>query len=75
MDGLALTAEMRRRWPQIEIVYITERLGILSEETLGPRERCLIKPFEPARLARLVCAMNLPCPHPPRRVRGRDVVG
>jgi two-component system, response regulator PdtaR len=75
MDGLVLATEVCRRWPQTAVIYITERPGALSERALGPRERYVPKPFEPARLARLVCEMSPPCPHPPRRVRGRDVVG
>jgi CheY-like chemotaxis protein len=74
MGGLGLAAELRRRAPEIGVVYLTDRPGILAEGALGVRERCLAKPFEPARLARLVCELGPPCSNPPRRIRGQDVI-
>jgi hypothetical protein len=50
------------------------RTNIPADGALDSRERWLAKPFEPARLARLVCKMAPPCPKPPRRVRGMDVM-
>jgi CheY-like chemotaxis protein len=74
VDGPALAAELRRRAPGIGVVYLAEHAAACPGDAPGARERCLTKPFEPARLARLVCEMAPPCPHPPRRVRGRDVM-
>ena len=74
MDGRALAAELRRRSPEVGVVYLAERAAAPADDALDRRERCLAKPFEPARLARVVCEMAPPCPKPPRRVRGMDVV-
>ncbi len=68
LDGRALAAELRRRVPNVGVVYLAEG------EASDVRERFLPKPFEPARLARMVCEMAPPCPNPPRRVRGMDVM-
>ena len=75
MDGRALAAELRRRGaPEVGVVYLAERAAASADDALDRRERCLAKPFEPARLARMVCEMAPPCPNPPRRVRGMDVM-
>jgi CheY-like chemotaxis protein len=74
MDGRALAAELRRRAPELGVVYLAERAAVPADDALDRRERCLAKPFEPARLARMVCEMAPPCPKPPRRVRGMDVM-
>ena len=75
MDGRALAAELRRRSTGLGVVYLGGRPADHAEDD-GPdaRERFLPKPFEPARLARMVCEMAPPCPNPPRRVRGLDVM-
>ena len=75
LDGRALAAELRRRSPGLGVVYLGGRPADHAEDD-GPdaRERFLPKPFEPARLARMVCEMAPPCPNPPRRVRGLDVM-
>ena len=75
LDGRALAAELRRRAPNVGVVYLAGRPADLAEDDASDgRERWLLKPFEPARLARMVCAMAPPCPNPPRRVRGMDVM-
>ena len=75
LDGRALTAELRRRAPGLGVVYLAGRPADPAEDDApDARERFLPKPFEPARLARLVCEMAPPCPNPPRRVRGMDVI-
>jgi len=57
------------------VVYLAQRPADLVEDDASDgRERWLPKPFEPARLARMVCEMAPPCPNPPRRVRGMDVM-
>ena len=72
MDGRALAAELRRRAPNVGVVYLAGRPADLAEDDApDARERSVSKPFEPARL---VCEMAPPCPNPPRRVRGLDVM-
>jgi two-component SAPR family response regulator len=44
-DGLALGAEVLRRWPEIGVVYMTCRPNALDGRLLGPREHYLVKPF------------------------------
>ena len=44
VDGLALGAEMLRRWPETGVVYITRRPDMLEGRLLGPREHYLLKP-------------------------------
>ena len=54
MDGLALAREMRRRWPEVGVVYVTGRPSKLHGHALGARERFLPKPFGPSRLTAAV---------------------
>ena len=50
MDGLALGAEARRRWPGVGVVYATGHPDSFDGRLLGPRERYVLKPFAPAAL-------------------------
>lgn len=54
MDGLALAAEVRRRWPGVGVVVMTGNPANLSGRPPEPREVCLLKPFGPPRLAAAV---------------------
>ena len=54
MDGLALAAEVRRRWPEVGVVVMTGRPSNLNGRRPGPREVCLLKPYGPPRLAEAV---------------------
>jgi DNA-binding response OmpR family regulator len=54
MDGLALAAEARRRWPDLGVVVITGRPANLDGRRPGPREVHLHKPFGPSRLSAAV---------------------
>ena len=54
MDGLALAAEARRRWPGVGVVVMTGRPANLDGRRPDPREVCLLKPFGPPRLAAAV---------------------
>ena len=77
MDGRALAAELRRRSPGLGVVYLGGRPAAdppPADDAPDARERFLPRPFEAARLARMVCGMAPPCPNPPRRVRGMDVM-
>ena len=75
LDGRALAAELRRRAPDVGVIYLAARPADLAEDDAqDARERFLPKPFEPARLARLVCDLAPPCPNPPRLIRGRAVM-
>ena len=49
-DGLSLGAEMRRRWPEVGVVYATGHPDSFDGRLLGPRERYVVKPFSPAAL-------------------------
>jgi DNA-binding NtrC family response regulator len=73
-NSAGLVAALRCRCPDLGVVYLAEHSTDLASEALGTRERALIKPFEPARLARLVCELAPPCPNPPRLIRGRAVM-
>ena len=44
MGGLALGAEVLRRWPEVGIVYITCHPDALDGRLLGPREHYIVKP-------------------------------
>lgn len=54
MDGLALAAEVRRRWPEVGVVVMTGNPANLNGRRPDPREVCLLKPFNPPRLAAAV---------------------
>ena len=54
MDGLALAREVRRRWPEVGVVYVTGRPSKLDGHALGARERFLPKPFGRSRLTAAV---------------------
>ena len=54
MDGLALAAEARRRWPEMGVVVMTGQPANLNGRRPDPREVCLLKPFGPPRLAAAV---------------------
>jgi CheY-like chemotaxis protein len=74
MDGPALAAALRRRWPDLGVIYLAEHPGDLAEDALDAREHCLMKPFEPAQLTRLVCGLAAPCPNPTKLIKGRAVM-
>ena len=50
MDGLALMAEARRRWPDLGVVVMTGQPANLDGRGPDPREVHLHKPFGPNRL-------------------------
>jgi DNA-binding response OmpR family regulator len=54
MDGLALAAEVRRRWPGAGVVVMTGWAANLDGRGRNSREVCLLKPFGPLRLAAAV---------------------
>jgi DNA-binding response OmpR family regulator len=53
-DGLALGAEVLRRWPEVGVVYMTCRPDALDGRLLGPREHYLVKPFAREALLHVV---------------------
>jgi CheY-like chemotaxis protein len=52
--GPALAAVLRRRRPDLGVVYLARHLGGLLGRRLGARERGLTGPFPPRKLARLI---------------------
>jgi len=54
LDGLALGAEVLRRWPDIGVVYMTCRPDALDGRLLGPREHYIVKPVAPETLLHAV---------------------
>jgi DNA-binding response OmpR family regulator len=54
MDGLALAAEARRRWPGLGVVFVTGRPSGLDGQVLRARDRFLPKPVRRAALVRAV---------------------
>jgi CheY-like chemotaxis protein len=51
MDGLALVAEVQRRWPEVGVIVMTGNPANLNGRCFGPHEVCLLKPFAPSQLA------------------------
>jgi DNA-binding response OmpR family regulator len=54
LDGLALGAEMLRRWPEVGMVYITCHPAALDGRLLGPSEHYVVKPVTPETLLHAV---------------------
>ena len=54
MDGLALAAEVRRRWPGVGVVVMAGNPANLDGRRPGSREVCLLEPFGPPRLTAAV---------------------
>ncbi|MBL6458757.1 response regulator [Belnapia sp. T6] len=54
MDGLALGAEVLRRWPEVGVVYMTCHPDALDGHLLGPREHYILKPVAPETLRNAV---------------------
>jgi CheY-like chemotaxis protein len=55
LDGFALAAALRRRWPGIGVVVITGRMANLARcAELAPPERHFLKPFAPEALVQAV---------------------
>jgi DNA-binding response OmpR family regulator len=55
LDGFALAAALRRRWPTLGVVVITGRAANLARcAELAPPERHFLKPFAPEALVRAV---------------------
>jgi CheY-like chemotaxis protein len=52
--GFALAAIVRRRWPEVGVLYITGHPEYLIDHRLGPRERRLRKPFSSTRMVHAV---------------------
>jgi DNA-binding response OmpR family regulator len=53
-DGLALGAEVLRRWPEVGVVYVTCHPDALDGHLLGPREHYIVKPVAPGTLLHAV---------------------
>jgi len=54
MGGLALGAEVLRRWPEVGMVYITCHPDALDGRLRGPREHYIVKPVASERLRHAV---------------------
>ncbi|MBV1798887.1 response regulator [Siccirubricoccus sp. G192] len=55
MDGFALVAELRHRWPALGVVVMSGYAPNLARcVALAPHERHLLKPFAPGALVRAV---------------------
>jgi signal transduction histidine kinase len=56
MNGRALAARVRERWPSVRVLYMSgyHDDDVLRQGDLGPTERFLQKPFPPAALAMAV---------------------
>jgi DNA-binding NtrC family response regulator len=57
-NGMVLAAKVRRRVPDLRIVYATGSPEMLRGRTLRPWERLFIKPFDACRLATEVQALD-----------------
>ncbi len=54
MNGLDLGAAFRRLCPDLHVVYATAYPSDLEGRILSPRERYLLKPYEPAAILQVV---------------------
>jgi DNA-binding response OmpR family regulator len=54
MGGLALGAEVLRRWPEVGMIYITCHPAAFDGHLLGPREHYVVKPVAPETLLHAV---------------------
>lgn len=54
MNGLALAAEVHKRWPAAGVVVMTGNPLNLEEHPVAPHERCLLKPFQPGAMLRAI---------------------
>jgi DNA-binding response OmpR family regulator len=52
MDGLALARRARRRWPDLGVIYVTDRPSRLDGHVLGARDRFLPRPVVQVKLVR-----------------------
>jgi CheY-like chemotaxis protein len=59
MDGLALAAEARQRWPALPVVYVTGDYDRFRQRMLTEGERLVPKPFDPTTLVAAVLEMAL----------------
>jgi DNA-binding NtrC family response regulator len=57
-NGLVLAAKVRRRVPELRVVYATGSPELLRCHSLRPWERLFIKPFDACRLAAEVQALD-----------------
>ncbi len=53
MDGLRLAHAIRNRWPPIELILTSGRMGVRNEE-MPARGLFLIKPYDPTELVEVV---------------------
>jgi CheY-like chemotaxis protein len=61
MDGITLAAELRRRWPRLAVVIMTDHEAKLPRcPPPAPQERHLIKPFAPVALVQAVRELAAP---------------
>jgi CheY-like chemotaxis protein len=61
MDGITLVAELRRRWPGLAVVIMTDHDAKLARcAPPAPQERHLIKPFAPMALVQAVRELAAP---------------
>jgi CheY-like chemotaxis protein len=61
LDGFALVAALRRRWPALGVVVITGRAANLARcVELAPPERHFLKPFAPEDLVQAVRELAAP---------------
>jgi DNA-binding response OmpR family regulator len=57
MDGIALAAEGRRRWPGVAVVVMTGNAGNLVQMPVDLRNECFLKPFNPLKLVAAVTSL------------------
>lgn len=61
MDGIALAAELRHRWPALGVVVISgQEANLARSAALAPNERHLFKPFSPDALVHAVHELGAP---------------
>jgi CheY-like chemotaxis protein len=61
MCGITLAGELRRRWPGLGVVIMTDHEAELARcGPLAPQDRHLMKPFAPAALVQAVRELTAP---------------
>jgi len=58
MDGLRLAHAIRNRWPPIELVLTSGRMGVRNED-MPERGRFLSKPYDPSELVKMVRSLAI----------------
>ena len=57
MDGIRLAHYVRRRWPPIQLLVISGKVGVSAGE-LPPGARCMSKPYQELQLLNVIATLS-----------------